>query len=261
MRRKLGHVGALRADEHVHGLGRDRRHHRGDRGLGPESRRVEAVGARLGVGREPADRLREIRPADDETLGAAGEHDAGAARVDGRRAPRGRARRRGRTRTAAATDRRWNPRSRCPRRPCPWRARTLAPTAAGSTAKPPSKSAFTGTSTPAGDGAQVGQRLVQRDVVVAPAQRPREARARRRERGKAELREQAGAAEVPRVGQDEAAGLVQAAELAPAVVEGHVAKIQRKLSSGSRGRGVRPRRAAARRAFATRSRALASCLR
>ena len=44
--------------------------------------RVEAVGAGLGVGLQPADRLLEVGPADDEPLGAAGEEDAGAALVD-----------------------------------------------------------------------------------------------------------------------------------------------------------------------------------
>ena len=52
-----------------------------------DPRRVEAVGAGLGVRLQPADRLVEVGPADDEPLGAAGEEDARPALVD--RPPRG----------------------------------------------------------------------------------------------------------------------------------------------------------------------------
>ena len=63
-----------------------------------------------------------------------------------------------------------------------------------------------------GDASDVGQRLVQRDLVVAPAQRPGEPRAGGGERGEAEPGEDARAAEVPGIGDHEAAGLVQVAE-------------------------------------------------
>ena len=72
----------------------------------------------------------------------------------------------------------------------------------------------------AGDRAQVRQRLLQRHAVVRPAQRPGEAGAGGRQRREAQLREQAGAAEVPRVGDHEAAGLVQLAEALPSFCEG-----------------------------------------
>ena len=91
-------------------------------------------------------------------------------------------------------------------------AATLAATSSGAIAKPPSKSALTGTLDSARDGANVSQGLLQRYLVVAPAQRPGKSGAGGGERGKAELGEQAGAAEVPRIGDDEAAGLVQPAE-------------------------------------------------
>src|SRR5205814_2088122 len=47
-----------------------------------DPRRVEAVGAGSGVCLQPPDRFLEVGPADDEPLGAAGEHDTRAALVD-----------------------------------------------------------------------------------------------------------------------------------------------------------------------------------
>src|SRR6185436_2565375 len=49
---------------------------------GVDTRRVEAVRAGFGVRLQPADRLLEVWPAHDESLGAAGEEHARAALVD-----------------------------------------------------------------------------------------------------------------------------------------------------------------------------------
>jgi len=65
---------------------------------------------------------------------------------------------------------------------------------------------------PAGDGLEVGQRVVEGHAVVGDPVRPGEAGARRGQGGKAEPGEQPGAAEVPRIGEHEAAGLVESAE-------------------------------------------------
>ena len=57
----------------------------------------------------------------------------------------------------------------------------------------------------AGDCPEVAQDLVEGHVVVRPAQRPGEARAGGGERRETELGQEAGAADVPGVGDDEAA--------------------------------------------------------
>ena len=114
-----------------------------------DARRVEAVGAGLGVGHQAPDGLVQVGPADDEALGAPGEQHAacrwrrwpaGGPHAFDRQCAIGRAARR---------RRRSSPRSTARRRRSTWPPVTLAATPSGSTAKPPSKSAFTGTSTAA----------------------------------------------------------------------------------------------------------------
>ena len=82
----------------------------------------------------------------------------------------------------------------------------------GSTAKPPSKSALTGSATDVGDRLQVRERLVERDAVVRPADRPREAGAGRGQRGKTQLRQHARAAGIPRVRHHETSGRMEVPE-------------------------------------------------
>ena len=73
-----------------------------------------------------------------------------------------------------------------------------------------------------GDRAEVGQHLVEGDRVVGPAERPGEPRACRRERLEAESRERAGAADIPRIGDDEAAARMEIAERGdPICLTGH----------------------------------------
>ena len=97
---------------------------------------------------------------------------------------------------------------------------TLAATPSGATANPPSKSALTGTLDRAGDRLEMRQRLVEGHRRVGLAQGPGEPGTRRRECREPDHLEVAGAADVPRVGDDEAAGFVERAEGRDAV--GHV---------------------------------------
>ena len=60
------------------------------------------------------------------------------------------------------------------------------------------------------DRPEMGERLVERDPVVAPAQGPGEAGAGRRQRREAELLERARTPCIPRIGHDETAGGVKA---------------------------------------------------
>ena len=64
-----------RAAEHVHRLRRDRGDHAADRVHVRQAGRVEAIRARLGEGREAADRVVEIGPAMQEILRPRGEHE------------------------------------------------------------------------------------------------------------------------------------------------------------------------------------------
>src|SRR5439155_16697529 len=62
------------------------------------------------------------------------------------------------------------------------------------------------------DGSEMRQRFIERDVVIATAQRPGETRTGGRQRGEPELREKPRAPRVPRVRQDEAARLMKLAK-------------------------------------------------
>jgi hypothetical protein len=73
-----------------------------------------------------------------------------------------------------------------------------------------------------------------RDAVVRPRARPREARARRRERLEAQALQIARAARVPRIGDDEAPGRVQLTERAPAISDGRTCGMHAIRSSMSR---------------------------
>ena len=63
-------------------LGRDRLHHRHDLLARLDAGRIEAVGAGIGKGLEPADGLVKIGPAAHEAFGARREHDVAAGLVD-----------------------------------------------------------------------------------------------------------------------------------------------------------------------------------
>ena len=65
------------------GFGATALHHRLDLLAGSDARRVEAVGAGVRVGFEPANDVVEIGHAANEVLGAGGEHDIAAGAVDG----------------------------------------------------------------------------------------------------------------------------------------------------------------------------------
>lgn len=64
-----------------------------------------------------------------------------------------------------------------------------------------------------GDGAEMGQHLIERHGAVGPSRRPGEARAGGGERLEAEALQVARAADIPRIGHDEAAGLMEPAKL------------------------------------------------
>ncbi len=77
----------IRAHEHVHRLRPGRRDDRLDVVALARAGGVEHVGAGLGVGRQPADRVPErVRVADEEAFGAGGQEHVGAACID--RGPR-----------------------------------------------------------------------------------------------------------------------------------------------------------------------------
>ena len=185
----------------------------------------QAVGARVGVGLQAADRLADVGAAGDEALGSGGEHHAGPAVVD--RA----------TRRAHAVH---------GEREVEQRMLTFV---GGVLDGEPGDPGLAGAGDVrgdlvgiggegalevgahrhlhrGGDGGVVRERFVEGGAIVATAEGPREPGARRGQGGEAELLEGDRAADVPRVGHDEAAGLVQAAELGDArTVFGHASKV------------------------------------
>ena len=157
---------------------------------------------------------RSGRP-DDEALGPCGKQDSGPARRRSRVAPPGSVRARAGSRRAALMDHRSSPRSTILRCRSALPRSTFAATCSGSTAKPPSKSALTGTGTPSGHQPQVSQHLLQRHTVVGrappttqsrrwswPARESRAARASGRSRdprdsGSRSIRTRAAARNIP----------------------------------------------------------------
>ena len=164
------------------GFGRHRLHDGGDVGRGAQARRVEAVGAGVGVRGQPANRLGQIGPTDDESFGSAGQHDVPAAVVDrsARRLDPLDGQREVEERPLG--DRRSSLQSTVRRRRVCVAAATLAATSAGSIANPPSKSAFTGTSTPSAIARRCASASSSAHPVVGPPQRPRETGAGRGQR-------------------------------------------------------------------------------
>src|SRR5215207_8737984 len=67
-RGKLLDSGEVRVDDDVHRLGRDGAHDRLDVGRGPDPGSEQAVGARVGVGSQAANRLADVGAAGDEAL-------------------------------------------------------------------------------------------------------------------------------------------------------------------------------------------------
>jgi hypothetical protein len=76
--RHVGDGGERGADQHVHGLGRHGADNGGDLLARADAGRVQAVGAGLGVGGEPAHGLRQVGPAGDEALRARDQRHAAA---------------------------------------------------------------------------------------------------------------------------------------------------------------------------------------
>src|SRR5207244_2116086 len=74
----------------------------------------------------------------------------------------------------------------------------------------------------AGDRREVRERLLERHVIIAAGHRPRGPGTRGGERGKSKLRQHARGAAVPRIRNDEAAGLVEVAKDG-AAIDGHIA--------------------------------------
>ena len=89
---------------------------------------------------------------------------------------------------------------------------TLSATCSGSTANPPSKSAFTGTFTAAATTRRCSSTSSSVTLIVRATQRPGETGARRRQRLEAHLLQGPRAPRIPRVRHHEAPGGVQAAE-------------------------------------------------
>src|SRR5262249_50840211 len=65
---ELGDRREVTAHQHVDRLGSDRVDYRRDFGPAPDARRVQALGAGLGIGCEAADRFGEVRTTHDEPL-------------------------------------------------------------------------------------------------------------------------------------------------------------------------------------------------
>ena len=178
--------------------------------------RVQAVGPGLGVGGQPPDRLGEVRPAGDEPLGATREHDPAAARVE--RTARGpdavhreleREQRLGLV-TGRVLDR--DPGDSGPRG-----TRHVGRDTVRLDRVAALEVGVDGDLHRARDRLEMAEHLVEGHPGIGPTQGPGEPGARRREGLEAEHLEVPGAADVPRIGDDEAAGLVQRAERGRAV--------------------------------------------
>jgi hypothetical protein len=196
---------------HVDRFGGDRCDHRRDLLPRADPGRIEAVGAGLGIGGESPDRLVEIGAPDDEPLGPTGEEHADPLGVDGpARRPdaldgEGKIEQRARGIAGRVLDRQ-------PRYARLDGGRHVGRHALGRDREPAFEVAVDRHVHRVRDGTEVGERLFERHVVVGAADGPGESRARRGEGRKPELHEGLRAADVPRVGDDEAAGCVKLAE-------------------------------------------------
>ena len=129
------------------GFGCDGADDRGDVARRSNSGGIQAVSARLGVGRQPANGLDQIRPSDDEAFRTCSQEHTGSSFVDGAARGsdplhgKGELEERGQGSPVESS-------IESPATPVAVAAETFTATAAGSIANPPSKSAFTGTSTP-----------------------------------------------------------------------------------------------------------------
>ena len=205
--RELRH-GEGGSGEDVQGPGRDRRRDRPDIRQIPQPRSKQAIGASLGVGDKPANRLGQIRTPDNEPFRSASEDYTRAGVVD----------RRARRPDAIDGERELEQRiGRIPgrildRQPGNTRRDGRGHILADGRrvhGKATLKISIDGNIDGFCDGAEMRERVVDRDAVVGPPERPCEARAGRGERWKPELRQQPRAADIPGIRNDEAAGLVK----------------------------------------------------
>ena len=174
----------------------------------PQPRREQAVGASLGIGDKPANRLGQVRSPDNEAFGSASEKYTRAGVVD----------RRARGPDAIDGERELEQRvGRVPGRILDRQSGNTRRDGRGHIltdgrrvyGKATLKISIDGNIDGFCDGPKMRERLVHRDAVVGPPERPCEARAGRGNRWKPELRQQPRAADIPGIRNDETAGLVK----------------------------------------------------
>ena len=199
------------AVEKIDRLRRDRLHGRLDLLARLDAGRIEAIGAGIGKGLQPADGLVHIGPAADEALGAGGEHDVAAGLVD----RRARGLHAG-EREVEIVERLVRIAGRVLDRQAGDAGLDAARHVLGNAFRIVGVAALeVGVDRHVGcvrDLAEMRQHHVARHVAVGIALRMRKAGTGGRQRLEAEPLQIAGAADVPRIGNDEAAGFMQAAE-------------------------------------------------
>jgi len=211
--RKILHrqIGGGRHEE-IHRFRRNRLHHRRDLFARLDAGRIEAIGAGRGERFQAADGLVEIGPPADEAFAAGGKHHIAAGRIDGG------------ARSAHARERKLevvegdcgiggpSPRSKVP--PPPFRRTTSSsrPTPSGASAKPPSKSAFRGTSVAAASSRKCCKHRGAGHGAVGKPLREGEPRAGGGERFKSQPLQIARRTHVPGIGDDETSFGMELAE-------------------------------------------------
>ena len=219
--RQFRHGREVTPDEHVERFGSYGCDHHGDLVTGPNSRGVETVRTRLRVGREAPDRLPQVRPSDDEPLRAPDQHDPGARCIDRRARGTDPLRRQleidqGPAHVSGGIL------DRQPRNASRHCQHDVGPHLRRLDGEPAFEVGIDGQVYGVHHRAEVCQCLLERNAVVGSPERPGVTGAGRGEGRKAQPGEEARAAEVPGIGHDETAGLVQPAKhLHPLSVRAH----------------------------------------
>src|SRR5665811_360823 len=178
---------------------------------GLDAGRVEAIGAGVSKGLQPADSLVQVGPAAGKALGAGGEHDVAAGLVD----RRARGLHAG-EREIESVERLFRIAGRILDRQSGDAGRNATRHILGDAGRIVGKAALkVGIERHVGgrgDLAEVSENLIARLLAIGVALRMGVAQAGGRQRLEAEPLQIAGAADVPRIGDDEASGIMQAAE-------------------------------------------------
>ena len=230
---ELRHRGKRSANEHVDSLGANRVDHRHDVVPGTDSWRVEAVCARLRIGREPSDRFCQIWTAHDEAFGAAGQAESRPAVINclSRRTNtfhrQGEFEQRVRQIAGGILNGEPSDAARCRGGDVRMHGVRIGCEAAFEVRVDRQVDTI-------GHRSKVAQRVLEQHAVVGPAHGPRKPGARSGKSGKPKLGKKAGATEVPRIGHDEAPRLVEFAK--------HVDAIDMAFMSKTRSSVHRPQR-------------------